>query len=226
MKFTLPILALVALSLKKATAEGTQPGGYQTIPYSPHDQQLTDSLGFGLPEAIDGAIKSGELVDAEWSLTEVNSVQYQVVDGTNYDFNVDISDGKGDTAVLDLVVNVESYEPDTLVSYSVKNEGRSLAGGSQTIPYDPNNQELVAILDFGLQEAIADAIGDGRLAEGNWSLDTVTNLQTQVVSGMNYDFNVLIGNGEGQTAGLDFVVYVVPWENSKTLISYQVLLKQ
>ena len=129
MKFTLPILALAALYLKKVTAQGTVPGGFQTVPYNPNDQQLTDTLDFGLPEAIGDAIKSGELANAEWTLTEVNSVQYQVFDGANFDFNVDIADGKGDTAVLDLLVNVVRFESDTLLSYNVEKKGRSLAEG-------------------------------------------------------------------------------------------------
>ena len=102
---------------------------------------------------------------------------------------------------------------------------QSQPGGYQSTPIDLENQEQLAILNFGLQEAVQDAIGDGKLAEGNWTIEATNSLETQVVEGTNYEWSIDITNGEGQIVPLDFIVYVA-LDNTMSLVSYNILLTQ
>ena len=89
MKFHTLLLALAGCFISKSQETG-QPGSYTPIKWDPSNPQLFGSLNFGLPEAISQMVADGELDvnDGEWGLSEVNSVQSQVVDGINYRFVV------------------------------------------------------------------------------------------------------------------------------------------
>ena len=116
MKFTIIALVFAIFCFATTTAQGA--GGYQPIQWNQNNQQLVDVLDFGLDEILPQAISAGQLAQGTWTWTKVNSVESQVVVGTNYAFNVYISDGQGATAMLDFVVN-EYVSLMTLTSYNV-----------------------------------------------------------------------------------------------------------
>ena len=95
-------------------------------------------------------------------------------------------------------------------------------GGYNPITFDPNNQQLVDILNFGVQSALPQAIEAGQLSEGAWKWTNVISAQAQVVAGTNYDFIVDIEDSTGDTARLDVIVFVPPGGSSASLSSYAV----
>jgi len=122
MKSIILIFALAAFCFSATTAKGTrgasQAGGYSPIKWNPNNQQLVDVLNFGIEQVVPQAIAAGQLAQGDWNWTKVNSVETQIVTGTNYSFNVYISNGEGATSLLEFVVN-ELENAMTLVSYNV-----------------------------------------------------------------------------------------------------------
>ncbi len=130
MKASIFLLALLLTVFSFAVAHGDEPhddepivGGYTPLDWNGEDQELTDLLKWGVQEAIWEAIESGELEDGEWHWTEVNSVSSQVVAGPNYDFDVDITNGEGQTVDLDLVIwNQPWTETKEVLSWDVDDD--------------------------------------------------------------------------------------------------------
>ena len=122
MKSIILIFALAVFCLSATAAKGmrglSQPGGYSPVKWNPNNQQLVDVLNFGVEQAVPQAIAAGQLAQGDWNWTKVNSVETQIVTGTNYSFNVYISNGELATAMLSFVVN-EFENSMTLVSYNV-----------------------------------------------------------------------------------------------------------
>ena len=122
MKSIILIFALAAFCFSATTAKGTrgasQAGGYSPIKWNPNNQQLVDVLNFGIEQVVPQAIAAGQLAQGDWNWTKVNSVETQIVTGTNYSFNVYISNGEGATSLLEFIVN-ELENSMTLVSYNV-----------------------------------------------------------------------------------------------------------
>ena len=96
-------------------------------------------------------------------------------------------------------------------------------GGYTPIQWNPNNEELVSLLDYGLQEAIPDAIANGQIAKGEWSWIIVNSVEAQVVVGMNYLFNVDITDGTGDVVTMDVTVFD-GLDGTMSLVSYEILL--
>ena len=121
----LPLL-LAILNFASAYDEETIVGGYTPLEWNGEDQELTDLLNWGVQEAVWEAIESGELEAGEWHWTEVNSVSSQVVAETNYDFDVDITNGEGQTVDLDLIIFTQPWtETKEVLSWDVEEETNS-----------------------------------------------------------------------------------------------------
>ncbi len=99
-------------------------------------------------------------------------------------------------------------------------------GGYNPITFNPNNKNLVAILDFGVDQAIPLAIASGQISEGEWNWTNVVSAQVQVVAGMNYDFIVDIEDDSGDTTRLNVIVFVAPGGKSMSLSSWGLLMLQ
>ena len=118
MKFFIAIV--LALAVCGFASAQQQPGDYTPIQWNANNQTLVSFLDFGVQSAVPQAIAAGRISQSDWAWTNVISVQTQVVDGMNYDFIVDIEDGTGDTARMDVMIYVT---PDgsamLLTSYAV-----------------------------------------------------------------------------------------------------------
>jgi len=99
-------------------------------------------------------------------------------------------------------------------------------GGYTPIKFNPNNQHLVAILNYGVAQAVPQAISAGQISEGEWNWTTVVSAQNQVVAGMNYDFVVDIEDGSGDTARLNVVVFVAPGGKTMSLSNWAIFMLQ
>ena len=104
MKFFIALI--LALAVCGFASAQQQPGGYTPIQWNANNQTLVSFLDFGVQSALPEAIQAGQISQGNWDWTNVISVQTQVVDGMNYDFIVDIEDGTGDTARLNVIVFV------------------------------------------------------------------------------------------------------------------------
>ena len=118
MKLALIFIALALLQVVSSQVVG----GWQPIDWTGDDQELNDLLDWGVQEAVWEAVEAGELESGEWAVSEVNSASQQIVAGINYEWDVDIDNGQGQTQNLDLVVFDQSWtDTQDLVSWSLNN---------------------------------------------------------------------------------------------------------
>ncbi len=103
---------------------------------------------------------------------------------------------------------------------------QSVPGGYTPIKWNPANQQLVDILDYGVAQAVPLAIAADEISEGNWEYTNVISVQNQVVAGMNFDFIVDIADGSGHTARLNVIVFVAPGGNEMNLSSWAIFMLQ
>jgi len=99
----------------------------------------------------------------------------------------------------------------------------SIVGGNYfSVKWDPNGP-LAYLLNYGLQMSVPHAIVAGKLANGDWNWISVNSVKAQMLNGMNYDFNVEIRDGNGDTANFDVVVHEGTDGRTLSLSSWQVL---
>ncbi len=114
MKFFIAlVLALAVCGF--ASAQST-PGDWTPIQYDPHNATLTNLYQMGREFAQVQAILSGEDPNGDWIYFQVNSLQVQVANGMNYQFNVAIFQGLRGPATLIFIIN---DSPLHLVSWQV-----------------------------------------------------------------------------------------------------------
>ncbi len=230
MKFLIALVLSLAI-FGFSSAQGT-PGGYTPIQFDPSNQQMVNALNYGVSLAIPKAIAAGQISNGIWKYTNVISVQEQIVAGTNYDFIVNIADDSGDTARLNVIVFVSlDGNTMTLSNWAIfmlqSSQGsrrlQGTPGGYNPIEFNPNNEELVTLLNFGIEQAIPEAIAAGQIADGNWSYTKVNSVQEQIVAGTNYMFNVDIADTTGDTASMNVIVFD-GLDGTMSLVSYEILL--
>ncbi len=114
----------------------------------------------------------------------------------------------------------------SLAIFSFSN-AQSTPGGYTPIKWNPSNQQLVDILDYGVAQAVPKAIAADEISEGNWEYTNVISVQNQVVAGMNFDFIVDIADSTGDTARLNVIVFVAPGGgNTMNLSSWAIFMLQ
>lgn len=95
-----------------------------------------------------------------------------------------------------------------------------------------NDPDIKPLADYGAQQVVLQARADQKLAKNNkdtFKVSTINSVATQVVSGMNYKFDVKIVNSDGSIViNAKYVVYDEPWTNTRevTIISYDVVKKK
>ncbi len=73
--------------------------------------------------------------------------------------------------------------------------GLASASNCTTIQWDPSNQQLVNILNTGFQQAVAEAIQEGKIVNCAWNWTQVMNGETCITGGIpNYNFGVMADN--------------------------------
>jgi len=103
---------------------------------------------------------------------------------------------------------------------------QSVPGGYTPIQFNPSNQQLVAILDYGVEQAVPKAIAAGQISDGEWNWTNVISAQVQVVAGMNYDFIVDIEDNSGDAARLNVIVFVAPGGKTMSLSNWGIFMLQ
>ena len=103
---------------------------------------------------------------------------------------------------------------------------QSTPGGYTPVKWNPSNQQLVDILDYGVEQAVPKAIAAGQIAKGDWAFTNVISVQNQVVAGMSFDFIVDIADATGDTATLNVIVFVAPGGQTMSLSSWAIFMLQ
>lgn len=103
---------------------------------------------------------------------------------------------------------------------------QSTPGSYTPIKWNPNNSQLVAILNYGVDQAVPKAIAAGQISKGKWNWTNVLSVQNQVVAGMDFDFIVDIADGSGDTARLNVIVFVAPGGKTMSLSNWAIFMLQ
>jgi len=95
------------------------------------------------------------------------------------------------------------------IQEAVEGAVQEALGGWVPVPWAvaSEDQEILDLLNLGLEFVIAEGIAEGSLENTEYELVEVNSLETQTVAGTNYDFDVIVDNAAGDTANLDFVVW-------------------
>jgi len=105
--------------------EGILAGGWVPLNWAEagENAEIVELLDFGLNYVLNEAFAEGFLSsEAGWELLEVDSLEAQVVDGTNYDFDVTIVDNAGEIADADFIVwDRPAPETPVVAAYAVSN---------------------------------------------------------------------------------------------------------
>jgi len=82
---------------------------------------------------------------------------------------------------------------------------------------DPQIQQAQ---DFGIQAVLQKGVTEGTITDTNYSLKQVNSVFKQVVSGLNYRFDIILTNSVEELSAI-FVVYSRPWANLFELLSHE-----
>jgi hypothetical protein len=212
------------------------------------EQDLSKIKGGAIQYAVQTALLAltedhGLLGDGPWICDEIISVETQVVNGINYKITAKFTntDTKADQTIEFVVYQAPGQAPHMTSASLVSQTGGNrrllsskstdgimlnnekiiirkpeVLGGWTTQPVNMNNPGLNTALDTAMGSLTANG---GELSTGEWSVQKVNRVQTQVVAGTNYRINVTVVNAKGQTKQMQWVVFVQPWTNTASLTS-------
>jgi len=99
--------------------------------------------------------------------------------------------------------------------------------GSNLLNLGAYTQQAVDLNDIGLQQSLTtamQALETNQLSNGQWVVDAVLSVSTQVVAGVNYQVDVKLSD-ISQTPPvsryMEWVVFIQPWTNTTNLTSAQ-----
>jgi hypothetical protein len=103
-------------------------------------------------------------------------------------------------------------------------ETGTAGGWTQLNPSElTSNSDMQSAFHFGLKQAIQANINNRSLPFQNYKKEKIYNIESQVVSGYNYRFDVELKGDRGTVARMIFEVYSQSWTNTQELISSQVI---
>ncbi len=114
---------------------------------------------------------------------------------------------------------------------SVTEAETELVGDYEAVdPQDWYNIEYQEFLNIGANKVIRIAIQNNKIASTNnaWRVTAINSIETQLVSGTNYRFNISLLNEDNTTViRTTFVVYNQPWTNYTLMTKwYYIVLPQ
>lgn len=197
-----------------------------------NDPEVQNLLKDGVEYITQQEVLAQKIPDATYTVSQLRSVWTQVVSGINYRFDVDITNDLGWALRATFVVysqpwtetqNVTSYvytvtnnpNPSEEEEFVIPNE-EDIAGAYE--PIDPSeldtDSDLKNALEAGVEDVIGQAVADHELPDSTYEVTQIHSIYGQVVSGMNYRFDVDLTNCAGLVARAVFVVYSEPWTNT------------
>jgi len=284
MKILLLVLLVVIGAVTCQQQQQQQPTGNLTE-LNTTDIQSNQNVQFlanyGAQNVIREAIDAGDLPEGQYNISRVYEVsQQQYPNGIDYRFDVEISNGQGNSTrarytVFDEAPDADSDDndqdlqsyvyqtgpgldkavygdgdssdvdfsdsqallgPDVLIANEEENlewlgeawlgeddENDGLAGAYSLLSVEEFNDDRDAqeALDFGLGDVIDQIIDNGDLDNDYpFDLTQIYSVSQQVVSGVNYKYDVGVDNRRGTSGRILFVVYSQPWTNTQRVTSY------
>jgi len=129
-----------------------------------------------------------------------------------------------ETTVVSDTESVEEAEAET------ETETELVGSYEDVDPQDWYNIEYQEFLNIGANKIIRIAIQNNKIASSNnaWRVTAINSIETQVVSGTNYRFNISLINEDNTTViRTTFVVYNQPWTNYTLMTKwYYIVLPQ
>ena len=228
-----------------APATVTQPqpqtGGYTLV--SATDVQnsaiIQNLLALGAQNIIQNAVAAKKLPtsNANFTVSKINSVYQQVVNGMNYKFNITLTNSDGVTINANFVVYYQASTNTRLItslSYSIApynapgtaNNSPTNLGWTPLSAADYQNNTIQSLADLGIQNVTQQAIADG-VAPSNsqFTISKINTVEFQVVNGINYRFNVQLTNADNSiNLVAAYVVYYQSWTNTRKVLSLSYVL--
>lgn len=199
------------------------------------DQDWMRAFNITISDVLAEGVQNGQLLEGgRYKLFWFHSVKGQVVDGMNYRYNVELEgdQGWGVTVIFSVYESAEDDNKIEVTDYlftdiTPKNdaeeeeEGEFIAGGWSSVDVGSleTDENLKDILDFGVKSVVTQAVQSGRLTDSGYQLDKVHSIETQVVQGYNYWFDVDLKNYKGDLERVTFEVYDYPDENTREVTS-------
>ena len=114
------------------------------------------------------------------------------------------------------------------LSYAANTVGGYSQVSSADLKDSKKNANYWSLANFGAEAVVAKARAEKKLsnAKDSFKVDTINSLYQQVVSGVNYKYDVKIVNADKSIViNAKFIVYYQAWTNTKsvTIISYDVV---
>lgn len=231
---------------REATQAGDLPDGQYNISriYSASQQQVQNGVNYYFDVEISNGLGNSTRAtytvfdevddDGDGNDQEVTSYTYERGPGLN-----NVVFGNGDLSdEVDFSDNQAFLGPDVIISEE-DNELEWLGeawlgedelvsevgnvGGYTLLSVDEfnNNKQAQDLLVFGLGDVIDQIIDRGDLDDDYpFDLAQVYGVWQQVVSGINYQYDVAVDNRRGTTGRILFVVYSQPWTQTERVTSY------
>jgi hypothetical protein len=98
----------------------------------------------------------------------------------------------------------------------------ALPGGYQDLDVSAadSDADVKASLDFGTGQIIKEAYAAKDIPVSVYKVSKINSISSQVVAGLNHKFDVELSNDLGTTVKTTFVVYWVPWQNTRELTDH------
>jgi len=215
---TFIVLALVCLALSKPL------GGWTTVETKglTADPTFQKVANFGVSQ-IGTVIPA--LAGQKWEISQLYSVQTQVVAGLNYKIECQLKNAAGETQEVTMIVYFQPWTG-TLQLVSATEGGNTefaTVGGWKELTGSQLSATENQVLAGAIKAAMETLSQGAEFASQGWAVQRIISVQTQVVAGMNYKIKVQLVNAEGQTQQMEWVVYCQPWSNTFTLTSSQIV---
>ena len=191
------------------------------------------SLNFGLYSLLNFVYGSGKVSNTtQYTLSNVNSIQQEVIAGGNYNYTFSVTCTGSDGSVL--IGNYSVYYVPATEYMMVLSMGYSISGipvpPTPPVPPSPwtyvdpsqlkTDADLKASLDLGVNTIIQEGESAGKIPDDNYNIVDYNSIAMQELSdGKNYKFDVELTNGETVVVNMDFIVNS-PNVGNRTLMSW------
>jgi len=206
------------------------PGGYTPCAQSEiaNSTRLHDGLIFGINAITQQAIGEGQLSsNSVLNVSDIYNVYKKIVAGISYQYDVLLSNGYGQEVSATFTVWCQLNGSMTLTNSTFQVVNTTTPGGFSQISSSEldTNPIIMDCLDFGVKAVVAKAVSNGKLSSNSvFSVAEVYSIYEKVVAGIDYQFDILLSDGNGQQVSTTFTVWRQP-DGTLTLTSsdYQLL---
>jgi len=191
--------------------EGVLPGGYipLNVTEASQDPQIQGFLYIGVQYVVQQGIQNGDIPNSFYQVSEIYSIESQVVTGVNYRFHVQLSDNQGNNANVTFVVNYQEETGQTEVTaYSFEKEGQPSDEWIElNVTEASTDPKIQGFLYSGTQYVVQQGISEGTLPNAFYQVNEIYSIATrETQEGEDYKFEVQLSDGQSNTPNVSFIV--------------------